>query len=81
MAITLAQIPAALQSVGQIAGKLNDIRMLLEQAKELSDKGWQIDIGSRFSLPVTIPVEKRLEMIDKYEEFKSQLVTMFQTLP
>lgn len=81
MSITVGQIPQALQTVGDLGNQLNDISMLLKQAKELSDKGWVVDIGSRFSLPLTISIQQRQDMIAKYDEFKAQLVSTFQNLP
>lgn len=81
MAITVAQIPEALNTVGELTSVLNDIRMLLDQARELSAKNWQINIASRGSLMVTISAEQRLAMLAQYEDYKAQLVTAFQNLP
>lgn len=81
MAITVDQIPSTLTTLQELSNLLNDTRMLLNQAKELSDKNWTVDIGSRFSLPVTITPEQRLAMVAKYDDFKAQLVSKFQTLP
>jgi len=81
MAITVPQIPSAIQAVADLQAKLNDLSMLLRQAKELSDNNWQLDIGSRGSLIVTITPAQQAAMIDQYEAFKTQLVSIFQTLP
>lgn len=81
MAITVGQIPQAIQTVGELESKLNDILMLLKQAKELADKNWQLDIGSRGSLIVTITPAQQASMIALYESYKTQLVSTFQNLP
>ena len=81
MAITVEQIPSTLATIENMARTLNDLRMLIGQAKELSDKGWVIDIGSRFSIPLTVSVQQRQGMIAQYDTLKAQLVSTFQTLP
>lgn len=81
MSITVGQIPSALNAVSSLASTLNDVRMLLNQAKELSDKNWQVDIGSRGSLVVTITPAQQAAMIAQYDAYKTQLVSLFQTLP
>jgi hypothetical protein len=81
MAITVQQIPAALQTVNDLSNKLNDIRMLLGQAQELANNGWVVDVGSRFPLPLTVSVQQRQDMVAKYDDYKAQLVTIFQQLP
>ena len=81
MAITVGQIPGMLQTVEVLTGKLGDMRMLLNQAKELSEKGWQVDIGSRLPILVTITPAQRQALIDHYETIKAQLATEFQKLP
>lgn len=81
MAITVGQIPSALVTVQALQGKLNDIQMLLTQAKELSDKSWQIDIGSRFPIIVTISPVQQLALVGAYDALKTSLVSTFQQLP
>lgn len=81
MSITVQQIPAAVAAVKSLDSILNDIRMLLEQAKDLSDKNWQIDIGSRAPLVVTISPAQQASMISQYDAYKTNLVAVFNTLP
>lgn len=81
MAINVGQISSALSTIEQLGSALNDLRLLLVQAKDLSDKGWQIDIGSRGSLIVTISPAQQAAMIAQYDSFKTQLVSTFQQLP
>lgn len=81
MSITILQIPQALTAIDALTQTLNDMRMLVSQAKELSDKGWQIDIGVRGPLIVTITPTQQGALVAQYDTFKTQLVSTFQTLP
>lgn len=81
MAITIDDIPSTIDKINDIAKTLNTMRMLLNQASDLAKNGWVVDIGAGYSIPVTITLTQRLEMIAKYDDFKAQLVTKFQTLP
>jgi hypothetical protein len=81
MAITVPQIPAALLTVTDLQAKLNDMRLLLAQAKELSDKNWQTDIGSRFPLILTVSPAQQAAMVGAYDALKTALVSTFQQLP
>lgn len=81
MAITVVQIPAAIATTQALQSKLNDISLLLAQAKELSDKGWQTDIGTRFPIIVTISPAQQAALVGDYDTLKASLVTIFQQLP
>lgn len=81
MAISGGQIPQALVTVQALASTLNDIKLLLGQAQELISKNWQVDIGSRFPIIVTVTPEQQAGMIAQYDALKSALVATFQNLP
>jgi hypothetical protein len=81
MAITEGQIPTALGKTEELLSELGNLRMLLSQAKELSDKGWQIDIGSRIPLIVTISAQQKIDMIAQYDTIKAKLASIYQQLP
>ena len=79
MAITVGQIPQALLTVEEIGRNLNTLRMLLNQAKQFSDNGWQVDLGG--GLVITVTPEQRTALVAQYDTLKAQLVSTFQTLP
>lgn len=81
MAITVVQIPTAILVSQALQSKVNDILLLLAQAKELSDKGWQTDIGTRFPIIVTISAAQQSALVGDYDTLKTSLVTLFQQLP
>lgn len=79
--VSVQDIPQALVTISQLNSKLNDLSMLLRQAKELSDKNWQMDIGVRFPIVVTISPAQQAGMVNQYDTLKTDLVSIFQTLP
>lgn len=81
MAITVGQIPLAISTAQTLQSKINDILLLLAQAKELSDKGWTTDIGTRFPIIVTITPAQQAALVGDYDTLKASLVTTFQQLP
>ena len=81
MAITVNQISQALVTINDLNNTLNDLRMLLGQAKEMSDKGWQIDIGTRFPIVVVISTAQQAQMVGYYDTLKARCVSLFQALP
>ena len=81
MSITVGQIPVALQSISQMDSTLNDLRMLLSQAQQLAANSWQIDIGARGPIIMTVSPAQQAAMIALYDSFKATLVTAYGQLP
>lgn len=79
--VTVGQIPQAISTVQSLLQILNNLQMLLGQAKDLSDKNWQVDIGVRFPIVVAVTPAQQSALVGDYDTLKAQLVTVFQQLP
>ena len=84
MAITINQVPAAIQTVASIQGNLNNLSALLSQAEILAANNWIINVSMGTGLPpinVTISPAQQAAMVAQYDTLKATLASLYATLP
>ena len=84
MSINISQVPAAIQTVGQIEKSVQQLSALLQQAVILNSNGWQVNIAQGTGLPpINVPVDGATQaaMVAEYDTLKANLASLYSTLP
>jgi hypothetical protein len=79
MPITAPQIPGSLTTIGQMAGTLNSISALLNEAQVLINQNWVLTLAPNVTLAIT--AAQQTALVAQYDILKAQLATQFGTLP
>ena len=84
MAITVNQIPTALQIVSSLEQNICQLNALLFQAQILAANGWVYNIAmgtGQSPVNVTVTAGQQAAMIAQYDALKTTLASLYGQLP